>query len=78
MSKQAQVAFLDRYLKGEVLAEDIDDFVDQWHNSPGNQQLYEYLGMTEEEYSLWLGDPDVLSHIARARRAGLSLAKMPR
>jgi hypothetical protein len=78
MSKRAQGqnTFLDRYLKGEMLAEDIDDFVDYWHGNPGNQQLNEFLGMTEEEYSLWLGDPDSLPHIARARRAGLPLGKI--
>ncbi len=30
--------------------------------------------MSEEEYALWLRDPDVLPHIARARVEGKALA----
>jgi hypothetical protein len=60
--------FLDRYLNGEVLAEDIDDFIDLWHKNPKGQEIYEFLGMSEQEYSLWLRDPDTLPQIARARR----------
>ena len=31
------------------------------------------LGMTKQEYSIWLRDPDVLPHIVRARRDNLDL-----
>jgi hypothetical protein len=65
--------FLNRYLNGEVLAEDIDEYIDFWHEHPAGRQIYEFLGMTKKEYSLWLRDPDSLPHIARARRAGLPL-----
>ena len=65
---QGQGPFLEQYLNGKALPEDIDDYVDQWHSDPGNQQIYEFLGMSEDEYSLWLRDPDMLLHIARARR----------
>lgn len=66
--------FLDLYLNGEVLGDEIDDFIDTWHANPGGKEIYEFLGMSKEEYSLWLRDPDTLPHIARARRAGLPLA----
>jgi hypothetical protein len=69
---------LDRYLNGEVLPEDIDDFVDIWHKNPANNEIYQFLGMTREEYSLWLRDPDTLPLIARARRAGLPLKSVLR
>jgi hypothetical protein len=70
MSKERQKhrSFIDLYVGGEVLPEEIDDYVDQWHDNPGRRQLHDFLGMTEDEYSLWLRDPDVLPHIARARR----------
>lgn len=67
------VAFLDRYLNGEVLAEEIDNFIDNWHADPQNKEIYEFLGMSQKEYSLWLRDPDTLPHIAGARRTGLPL-----
>jgi hypothetical protein len=64
----AEGTFLQMYLNGKVLDEDIDDYVAQWHSNPGNQELYEFLGLTRDEYSLWLRDPDVLPYIALARR----------
>jgi hypothetical protein len=60
--------FFKQYLNGQALPEDIDDYVDRWHSNPGSQQIYEFLGMSEDEYSLWLRDLDMLPHIARARR----------
>lgn len=80
MSNHNQEAptFLNQYLNGEVLAKEIDDFIDVWHEDPHAQEIYEFLGMTEEEYSLWLRDPDMLPHIARARREGLPLAVVVR
>src|SRR6266850_6353241 len=73
---QRQCTFVERYMRGEVLSEDIDDYVDCWHNNSGGKLLHEFLGMSEDEYSLWLRDPDALPHIVRARRAGLPLAKV--
>src|SRR5690242_12545252 len=67
------VTFLDRYLKGKVLSEEIDDYIDSWHADPQSKEIYEFLGMSQKEYSLWLRDPDTLPHIARARRTGLPL-----
>ena len=45
-----------------------------WHTNRDTVEIYEFLGLSEEEYSLWLRDPDVLPHIARARRENKSLA----
>jgi hypothetical protein len=74
--KQRPPTFIDLYLRGKCLPEDIDDFVDAWHERPGKQELYEFLGMTEEEYSLWVRDPDALPRIAHARRTNVPLASI--
>ena len=66
--REKQLPFIELYLSGKVLPEDIDDYVDKWHANPAGQEIYEFLGMSEEEYSLWLRDPNALPHIARARR----------
>ncbi len=71
-----EAKFLERYLNGDVLAGDIDDYVDLWHERCDDQQIYEFLGLTRDEYALWLRDPDVLPHIARARRENQPLAKV--
>jgi hypothetical protein len=76
MSDKVQVLpFFQRYLNGEVLAEDIDDFIDSWHENSDRKEIFEYLGMTKEEYSLWLHEPDSLPRIARARRIHLPVSK---
>jgi hypothetical protein len=75
MSKKSasDKTFLEQYMNGEVLAEDIDDFVDAWHQNSGEKEIFEYLGMTRDEYSIWLRAPDVLPYIARARRNNIDL-----
>src|ERR1022692_3680788 len=65
---QEDATFLERYLDGEVPAEDIDDYVDRWHAKPGNQQIFEFLGLSRDEYAVRMRDPNALPHIARARR----------
>ncbi len=71
-------SFIDRYRKGEASADDIDDFVDRWHDArepwAHDLELHEYLGMTHEEYEVWLCDPHALPAILDARRSGRALA----
>jgi hypothetical protein len=69
--KAASEPFFQRYLRGELEPDAIDDFVDAWHENPGNRTVFEFLGMTSEEYALWLRDPDALPQIARARKEKL-------
>ena len=56
-------SFIEKCLRSEVLLEDIDDFVDLWHKDSGNMALHDFLGMTQEEYSLWIADPSTLPFI---------------
>ena len=60
--------FLDLCLEGKAVFDDIDDFIDQWHETPQGYELHDYLGMTNEEYSLWLRAPEALAYIIKARR----------
>jgi hypothetical protein len=76
--QRASAPFLQRYLNGEAGAEAIDDDIDAWHEKPGRKKLFDFLGMTREEYALWLCDPDSLSEIARARRSQMPLADVVR
>jgi hypothetical protein len=73
MSKD--VSFLDQLMAGLVMSDQIDDFVDHWHEGATGQPIHQFLGMTAEEYSLWVQDPDALATIARARRYEISLAQ---
>ena len=64
---EASKRFIDLALNGEVLADEIDDFVEAWHMSDSGEQLHDYLGMTWQEYSLWVSDAGYLSLILSAR-----------
>jgi len=43
-------SFKEKYLKGEVTIEDLDDFIDDWHDKyTGNKSLQEFLGLSDED-----------------------------
>ena len=60
--------FVSLALAGEVMVDEIDDFVDRWHDNPEGIALHEYLGMNRDEYSLWLTSPDTLALIVASRK----------
>ena len=66
--------FVDLYSRGEVQADDIDDYVDRWHDSADERAtaltLHEYLGLTKAEYDRWVQVPGSLPEILRTRRGG--------
>lgn len=60
--------FLDRVLAGVTSLDEIDDYVDRWHNSPDEtRSLAEFLGFTTDEYTLWMKDAHSLHKIIKAR-----------
>lgn len=60
--------FIDLCLRGEVLLEEIDDWVDEWHSNPQKQKLHEFLGMNLDEYSSWINSSKALSSIVATRK----------
>jgi hypothetical protein len=44
----------------EVIYASIQRRIQDWHESDSQQQLYEYLGWTEEEFQNWADDPNDL------------------
>ena len=65
--------FITSCIQGFCLIEDIDDFVDNWHDSDSELQLYEYLGMTHDEYKLWLEKPESLKFIIFSKKNKIPL-----
>lgn len=59
--------FIQQCLSHEAGPDDIDDFIDQWHDYPNETSLYEFLGMTKREYALWVVDSSVLPTIVEIR-----------
>jgi len=68
-------SFIEKVLAGKATAESIDNFIDQWHEGNGSETLPDYLGMTEDEYALWVETPEALDLIIQARTAGMRLQK---
>ena len=62
--------FLDEVLAGRARPEDVDDWVEAWHESPaGSGELHDFLGLTWEEYGLWARDPEAIHAILSARQS---------
>lgn len=61
--------FIEKVVAGEVSSSAIDDYVGAWHDLPGDDRsLQDFLGMTDDEYSLWAVCPGHLALIIEARR----------
>jgi hypothetical protein len=80
LAKAGSPTFFDLYSSGQALSDDIDDFIDSWHEGADLQArslpLHEYLGLTLDEYELWVHDPDVLPQILIARRESRPLSEV--
>lgn len=61
--------FMDRVLSGQITdpKDEIDDYVDEWHESTSALPLHEYLGLTQQEYELWVHDRETLTETIEAR-----------
>lgn len=68
-------SFMDLALQGRILSDEIEDFVGRWHDSESNVEIYEFLGLTFQEYSLWVSDPDNIDLIIYARHSNISISK---
>lgn len=73
--------FVGACLAGDALLSDVDDWVDRWHDASGAplgyvQDLDEYLGLNDLEYSLWVEKPSALRIIVAARRRRAALSEM--
>ena len=68
--------FLEKVSSGETRGEDIEEHVQAWHESSAECSLAEYLGMSDDEYALWVERPSALDLIIRARLEGMRLEKI--
>jgi len=75
-------SFIDACLAGDALLNDIEDYIEYWHENESDLELNEFLGMTSYEYANWLktGDDMVLRDIIEARNIKMlyqNYEKMP-
>lgn len=69
MSKRSE-SFVEKCLRGQARIDEIDDFVEKWHVSAKDIDIEVFLGLTKDEYKLWLKDPNALGSIIASRREG--------
>lgn len=65
--------FMDACISGDALLEEIEDFIDEWHEGDSEEELYEFLGMTKQEYAIWVENDAILKTIFHARKVGISI-----
>jgi hypothetical protein len=65
--------FMDLAVDGRVMADEIDNYVEAWHDSNRDCEVFEFLGMTFEEYSLWVMDPELINIVIASRVKSVGL-----
>ena len=70
-----QPPFIRLMMDGYVDADDINNFIDYWHDSDLTCELHDFLGLSWEEYTLYLSDASGLATIVKARRDRVPLVE---
>ena len=79
--QRAEAAFFDLYSDGKVSGEAIDDFIDVWHREMVGRpqtslvELHDYLGMSRDEFEVWVQKPDALPNLRNARLDGKTIKR---
>jgi hypothetical protein len=76
-AKLSSERYIDAVLAGDALWTDIDDWIRRWHAGEGAEhELHEFLGMTWDEYCVWVEQPAILRAVIAARESGKSVAEV--
>lgn len=58
------MSFVKDYLDNKASPNDIDDYVESWHQGTASDlDLHQYLGFTKEEYNQWALHPSQIQDI---------------
>lgn len=60
--------FIQNCLTGDALLDEIDDYIDKWHDGDSDLPLHDYLGMSRDEYAAWIELPSNLTYIVAAHQ----------
>jgi hypothetical protein len=59
--------FVERCVTGKAHPDEIDDYIELWHDSDSDSPLHEYLGLTWDEYRAWAANKTILVEIVASR-----------
>ena len=66
--------FIIDFFEEGLMLEDIDDYVEYWHNNEVEQSLKDFLGLNDYEYEVWLQKGnDVIRDVLYCKRHNLNL-----
>lgn len=65
--------FIQNCINGDALLSEIDNYIDEWHNSNSTEALHIYLGMKKKEYALYVEDDIYLASIVTAHKQGVAI-----
>jgi hypothetical protein len=67
--------FIQRALSGDVIdLREINADIDAWHETDTTEPLNEWLGMSFDEYALYVERPQALRYILQARKYGVDIS----
>lgn len=46
--------FYELYSQGKITEENIGDYIEQWHTGDSELTIYEFLGLTQDQYRYWV------------------------
>lgn len=62
MNIDNKYTFVEAFKLGLVNEDDIDYYVEEWHNKKSNQKLSDFLGMNEQDYYKWVNEGNKVLH----------------
>jgi hypothetical protein len=71
----SDLTFVEACLAGSATLDEIDHYVEAWHESADPREMHEYLGLTWEEYALWVERPASLRYVLFSRRFEIPLER---
>jgi hypothetical protein len=79
--KDNETTFVGACLSGLTFEDDVEAWVAAWHEAPEDShlaslELNQHLGMTDEEYALWVEQPTALRFIVAAHRRRRPVAEL--
>lgn len=66
--------FIIDFFEEGLMLEDIDNYVEYWHNNEMSQSLKDFLGLDDYEYEVWLQEGnEVIRDVLYCKRHNLNL-----
>lgn len=61
------MTFFEKFLRGELQRDDIFKYIEDWHKASHNKSVLDYLGVTKEQYHLFLMEPDKVENLRKKK-----------